>query len=264
MKIKKIKKKLSFLKWIDPFTYADLLIERLGWRENQPASWIIYLFTAFFSAYLLYFVLGLLFQSPSPMVIVVSGSMEPTFSRGDVMVLFGTNGEQLTAPLVELPKRIENMDLSRYAVSMCSVKGQADLTPCRALSTKLASGALEEQQVKVEKIVFPSINKEVQVTKRGDVVVYFSETRGIPIIHRAVTKIHAEDSWFLLTKGDSKYNSFIDQDTALSPNGAVKVSEIQGRVVFMIPKIGYVKLILLDDIPCFLMSPFTGAKCVFP
>ncbi len=260
----RLRERFSFTKWLDPFTYSDIFLERTGLIKNQLASWSVYLVTAFLSAYLLYALLGVLFHSPSPMVIVVSGSMEPAFYRGDVMVLSGWGIEDLKAPLVEMPgQSIQGVDVGKYAETLCSVKGVQGLYPCRALSRDLAVGKLKREDVVVKKIQFTAVNKEIPVTKKGDVVVYWSESQGIPVIHRAVAKIRASDGLFVLTKGDSKLNPFIDQDTALS-YGAVRVDSLHGRVVFMVPWIGYVKLILLDDLPCYLTSPFTGAKCQFP
>ncbi|MFH1234203.1 MAG: hypothetical protein V1493_01160 [Candidatus Diapherotrites archaeon] len=261
-----VKEKFAFLRWLDPFTYADMFLEKIGKKENSAISWAVYLATAFLSALLLYNALGLLFHSPSPMVIVVSGSMEPSFYRGDVMALSGWSLEELNAPLVEMPgTEIDGLDISEYSYSECSVKGVEGLEPCRSVIKKIQSGALQvsAKDVLAEKIVFPKLGKEIDITKKGDVVVYFSETQGIPIIHRAIAKIRAKDGFFVLTKGDSVLNSFIDQDTALS-YGAVPFNKLQGKTVFMIPWIGYVKLILLDDLPCFLSSPVTKAKCQFP
>ena len=252
------------LRWIDPFTYSDILLSKAGLQENQLASWAAYLVTAFLSAYLLYFFLGLLFHSPSPMVIVVSGSMEPAFYRGDVMVLNGWGIEELNAPPINLPDTsIQGIDIAEYATTMCSVRNSAELYPCRALSENLGLGMLERKDVVANTIYFKPIKTELSVARTGDIVVYWSETQGIPVIHRAVAKIHAKDGLFVLTKGDSELNSFVDQDTMLS-RSAVRVSELHGRTIFMIPLIGYVKLILLDDIPCFIASPLTGARCQFP
>lgn len=269
-RLSRFKKRFSFLCWLDPFTYADIFLEKIGQKESQAASWAVYLVTAFLSAYLLYFVvLAFLFRSPSPMVIVVSGSMEPAFYRGDVMVLTGWGIGELNAPLVEMPgDSIEGTDISAYAYAKCSVSGSdglSGLVPCRAIMKEVLAGRLQVQakDILAEKIVFPSLGREIDITKEGDVVVYFSESQGIPIIHRAVAKIHARDGWFVLTKGDSVLNSFIDQDTALS-YGAVPFGKLQGKAVFMVPLIGYVKLILLDDLPCFLASPLTKAQCQFP
>jgi len=282
-----LKKIRHALRWADPFTYSDILLKKAGKQDSQTVSWIVYLVTAFVSAYLLYYViLGLLFNSPSPMVIVVSGSMEPVFHRGDVMALSRWNIEELNAQLVELPETaIEGKNIEEYAETWCSVKGLNQLVPCKCPSALqnpfdsvqknfdfskcgplvllLKQRVISSKDILTEKIFFPSTGKEIEVKKEGDVVVYFSEIRGIPVIHRAVVKIRAKDGLFVLTKGDSELNSFIDQEDNGLSVGAVKVSELQGKTIFMVPIIGYVKLILLDDLPCYLFAP-NKQYCRFP
>jgi len=258
-----LKETFSFLKWIDPFTYSDLLLEKINPGKNEAVNWAVYFVTAFVSALLLYAVLGLIFQSPSPMVIVVSESMDPAFHRGDVMVLSGWLISDLKAETVELPMQIDGLNLGEYATTICSVEGQEFFIECRSLAEEMSDGIFAREQVEAKAIYFPLIDKEIPVTKDGDVVVYFSKSHGIPVIHRAVAKIQAEDGLFILTKGDSKMNSFVDQDTSLAPSAA-RVDELHGKAIFMIPWIGYVKLILLDDIPCYLASGLTGHGCQFP
>jgi len=258
-----LKEKFAFLKWLDPFTYSDLLLEKINPEKNEAINWAVYIATALVSALLLYTVLGLLFQSISPMVIVVSGSMEPAFHRGDVMVLSGWFLPDLKAETVELPLKIDGVNLGEYATTICSVEGQEYFFECRSLAEEMSAGVFSREQVVAQAIYFPSIDKEIPITKNGDVIVYFSESHGIPVIHRAVAKIQAEDGLFVLTKGDSKLNSFVDQDTSLAPS-ATRVDELHGEAVLMIPWLGYVKLILLDDIPCYLTSGLTGHVCQFP
>ncbi len=258
-----LKERFAFLKWLDPFTYSDLLLEEINPNKSEAINWAVYLVTAFVSALLLYTVLGLIFQSPSPMVIVVSGSMEPAFHRGDIMALSGWNIQDLKAETVELPFAIGGTNIGEYATTICAIKGQENFFECRSLAEEMSAGIFTREQVEAKAIYFPAIDKEIPITKNGDVVVYFSESHGIPVIHRAVAKIQAEDGLFILTKGDSVLNSFVDQDTTLSPS-AVKVNELHGKAVLMIPWVGYVKLILLDDIPCYLTSGLTGNTCQFP
>ena len=96
---------------LDPFTYADILLERLGQKENNLVAWPVYLLTAFLSAWLIYTVLGFILGTRAPAVIVVSGSMEPTFYRGDIMVLTGATPENLKAQTVELPYALANRNI---------------------------------------------------------------------------------------------------------------------------------------------------------
>src|SRR3989344_9223480 len=99
----KIKKKLDFLKYLDPFYYVDkYLVPKINPENTEWVNWIIYLVSALFFAWLIYFALGLLLATSSPMVIVVSGSMEPVLYRGDVVVMQGVSPENIKAEQTEL------------------------------------------------------------------------------------------------------------------------------------------------------------------
>ena len=256
-----IKKVLSRL---DPFTYADMLLERAGLKGNEFASWPIYLLTALISAWLIYTTLGFILGTRSPAVIVLSGSMEPTFYRGDIMVLTGVTAKTLNAQEVTLPFSIGNKNLYSYARTYCEVKGLSKLIECRALFPYIERRQLPFSSFNTKRICFPDVNKCIELNKKGDIVVYLSDTRHIPIIHRVVVKIRARDGTFVLTKGDSIYNSLVDQEAGLS-SSAVPVKKLEGKVLFMIPKLGYVKLIIMDDIPCIIAHPTNfSQKCILP
>ena len=259
--IHSIKKNLS---WLDPFTYADLFLEHMGQKDNSLVSWPVYIVTAFISAWLIYTILGFLLGTRTPAVIVVSGSMEPTFYRGDIMVLTGVTPSTLNAQEVTLPFSIGNKNIYTYARTYCSVKGISKLVECRELRPYVARRALPITNFSTERICFPYVNKCVELNKKGGIVVYFSHILRRRIIHRAVVKIHAKDGTFVLTKGDSVKNPLIDQEGGLA-SSAVSVNKLYGKVIFMIPKLGYVKLIIMDDIPCILthLTDFSK-RCVLP
>ena len=66
--------------------------------------------------------------------------------------------------------------------------------------------------------------------KVGDVVVYFAEGQRAPIIHRII-KINDDGTYTI--KGDN--NPTPDR-------GTVKKAQIKGKVIFIIPKLGYFKI----------------------
>ena len=71
--LKKIREKL---KWLDPFTYADMYImPRVNPENSVLKANIVYIVFAFISAWLLYTGLGLILGTPNPLVIVVNGSI---------------------------------------------------------------------------------------------------------------------------------------------------------------------------------------------
>ncbi|MCD6478972.1 MAG: hypothetical protein J7L44_03745 [Candidatus Diapherotrites archaeon] len=255
------------LHMLDPFTYADILLERIGQRENKLVAWPVYLLTAFLSAWLIYTVLGIILGTRAPAVVVVSGSMEPTFYRGDIMVLTGATPENLKAQTVELPCALTSKNIYEYAETYCAVEDINELVECKQIIPYAKKGLIPSSKFVTKRICFPSIDKCIELNKKGDVVVYTSDSPryyGKQIIHRAVVKIRANDGTFVLTKGDSIYNPLIDQEAGLA-SSAVPINKLEGKVFFMIPKLGYIKLIILDDIPCILLHPLDFMeKCELP
>lgn len=73
-----------------------------------------------------------------------------------------------------------------------------------------------------------------EVYKIGDVIVYSVPQQNVPIIHRII-KINSDGSY--MTKGD--------HNPQLLPfEYSVKPEQIHGRVIFIIPKLGYFKVIV--------------------
>ncbi|MFQ6136331.1 MAG: signal peptidase I [Candidatus Hydrothermarchaeales archaeon] len=75
---------------------------------------------------------------------------------------------------------------------------------------------------------------------RGDIIVYQNPAKGIPIVHRVVKIEDYEGSLLFYTKGD--HNFYTDQDPRSGISTPVKGEWINGRVIFIIPKLGYFKL----------------------
>jgi len=228
MDLDTVKGKLGFLKYLDPFHYVDLFVMPIvNPDENESISWIVYIVSAFVFAVAIYSILGLMLGTTSPMVIVVSGSMEPVYYRGDVIVLQGVNSDTLLAQDVKMSiSTLEN-------------------TPYNQIAT--TNYLTEEINFKDEITVPFSTN--------NDIVVYFSDLRQQPIIHRVMAKIHAQDGYYVITKGDN--NNVIDQECGnIIPGRApncislypVPVSELDGKAVLKIPMVGCVKLWLFDNL----------------
>lgn len=123
-------------------------------------------------------VLVRLTQCPSSIVVVISGSMEPGYRRGDVLLLH---------------RRFEE-----YPV------------------------------------------------RTGDIVVYSSPKRFIPIVHRVV-RLHRrerDNKTLLLTKGDN--NNFDDRFLYDPSTGWVEEDQIIGKSYAYIPRLGYVTIALAE------------------
>jgi signal peptidase I len=70
----------------------------------------------------------------------------------------------------------------------------------------------------------------------GDVIVYSIPNQNVPIIHRII-KINDDGSY--MTKGDNN-------PSLLPFEASVKQQQIHGKVIFIIPKLGYFKVIISD------------------
>ncbi len=211
-------------------------------ERKEAVDWGVYLLSAFVFAWAIYSIFGIALGTSSPLVIVVSGSMEPLYHRGDVIVLQGTPFEQLQGAEVKLQEQLAGKPFSSFA------------TPHYASTP---------HGIQIDSIEF-SNGETVKITKEGSIAVYFSQYLQQPIIHRIVAKISASDGHYVLTKGDSINNNTIDQDCGkvrysipekhcitLYP---VREEEIQGKSIFRIPAIGCVKLWLFDDLSSLLAT----------
>jgi len=233
MDLKQLREKL---KWIDPFTYVDLyLMPKVNPKENEAVSWIVYLVSAFFFAWVIYTGLGLILGTQSPMMIVVSGSMEPLYHRGDIIILQGVSAEGISGPIVELDEpSLEGKELATFAEPVYKANSKD-----------------------IEAIAFKN-GPTIPVTLDGSIVVYWSEHLQEPIVHRVVVKLKAGNNWYLLTKGDSKQNNTLDQDCGFIINGRpsqdcielypIKIEKLQGKALFHLPFLGCAKLWILDDL----------------
>lgn len=220
------------LKWLDPFTYVDLLVEKINpfpvhSIARTAFDWLFYIVFGLLFAWIIYQALGLFWGTSSPLVIVVSPSMEPTLYRGDLMALQGARGVEL--------------------------KGKEVVLDYDSLKEKsLASIArINYSGKQPESITFIDSNgqeKNISLDMEGDIIVYTSNViQNFPIIHRIVAKIKAKDGYYFLTKGDNaKTNNVIDQDclrAACIHTHPVQEKEIQGRPFLRLPWLGCLKLI---------------------
>ncbi|MDP6671008.1 MAG: hypothetical protein QGI60_04285 [archaeon] len=209
-------------------------------EKNEAVDWGVYLLSAFVFAWAIYSVFGLALGTSSPFVIVMSGSMEPLYHRGDVIILQGAFFNSITAPETTLQQSLNQTPFDSFAKSNDSQGPNGRL---------------------IESIEFNN-GETHQITQDGSIIVYNSpniNNASGPIIHRVVSKINAQDGKFFLTKGDSINNNTIDQDCGRTIYGvpekdncimlySVKESEIEGKALFQIPVIGCVKLWLFDNL----------------
>lgn len=239
--MKKFKEKL---KWLDPFTYTDLLLEKtIGKQEGFLKTivyWVAYLITAFISAFLLYTIIGVLLGVSEPLSIVVSSSMVPHLNIGDVVIF--TKPTNLKIPEIEINENIQYKDITEFLT----------------INYYLNEHGLEEaESITVNE---KTINLKEAIENKNSVVVYKSNTTNKDIIHRAILKIKAKDGTYVLTKGDNhKTNLYIDQDCDVDYEDnkiiiqkpclhlyPIKIENINRKKIGKIPYIGYIKLILFQ------------------
>ncbi len=218
---------MGALERLDPFYWFDRLWFSLFGKPRTIPARIAYevaqIAYALLVAYALYVLLGILLGTPRPAVIVASSSMVPTLYPGDVAIVVGTDFNHIRAPEVDVN------------------------TPLRFRTLKDAGIRIVHEGLRAVAIVVGDRN--IPIEKNGDIVVYYNPVLGRDIIHRVVLKIRAPDGEYVLTKGDNDRTNFtLDQDCSL---GActfpypVPMEDVLGKVVFVIPRIGLIKLWLL-------------------
>jgi len=231
---------LKKLEWFDPFHYVDLFVMPRVKKvtDSELVEGAVNIVFALVFAGLLYFILGLAFGTTSPLVIVYSESMEDSFYRGDVMGLTGSNNNMDFGDEIILNENIRQVPVEKY----------------------LTAEYFSESSSIVTKLIFND-GQEVIPDTAGSVVVYPSYPYGLPIIHRSIVKIVANDGNFILTKGDNKKTNFtFDQDCGkidiLRSKSAkpcitffaIPQEDVQGVAFFRVPVVGCVKLWLVDDL----------------
>ena len=73
--------------------------------------------------------------------------------------------------------------------------------------------------------------------KDGDIIVFKNpdNPEGMPIVHRAIEKFQKDGKWYFITKGDNNTRDDYDAYGWIIPE-----DYIIGKVIFVIPKLGYV------------------------
>ena len=73
--------------------------------------------------------------------------------------------------------------------------------------------------------------------KDGDIIVFKNpdNPKGMPIVHRAIGKFQKDGKWYFITKGDNNY-----YDDYKLFGWIIPEDYIIGKVIFVIPKLGYI------------------------
>jgi signal peptidase I len=233
----KFKKKLKYL---DPYTYLDIFLLKVFGKNDRTEIkiiyWIFYLIFSFILAFIIYNLLSLILATSLPLATVISGSMEPSFYRGDIVIIKGA--KNLSAERIEIDQNIRQKNISEFL--------------------EMEYEKNEYNNLEVKKIIIN--NNEIDISnikeEKNSVVVFTSNINRRDIIHRLALIIDANDGTFVLTKGDNpKTNYIIDQDCTINrnyiTNGClhlypIPIEDLKGKKIGKIPFIGYLKLFFFN------------------
>ncbi len=212
---------VGVLEKLDPFYWFDRFWFRFVGKPSTTGEKVVYhaaeVFYAVIVAYVIYMLLGVLFNTPKPAVIVASQSMVPTLQVGDIVLV---RGGDISAPTVEVNVPLYGKPLAE--------------TPIHLIHRGVAIAGFEVD------------GNYVPLERNGDIIVYYNDIYHVDIVHRAVLKIIAPDGVFFLTKGDNDAtNPTIDQDCELGKCiylYPIPEQQVYGKVFFRIPRIGIIKL----------------------
>lgn len=209
------------LRYLDPYYYFDRFWDKyvgIGGITKTLAELVYTLFLA----YLIYFTAGLILHTPRPAVIVASSSMIPVYHPGDIVIVRGVSPNEINAPEVSL-----NIPYTDH------------VTPSQAGIRFLRHGI---------KLYAIEVNGKIVPLKKGTIIVYRDDLNNRDIIHRVILKIKTPHGYYFVTKGDNEQtNPTADQDCILGYcvyPFLVSQDQVIGTPIFVIPRIGIIKLIL--------------------
>ena len=87
-------------------------------------------------------------------------------------------------------------------------------------------------QLQVGDIIFTEEYKSYEEIKENDIITYFNGV--VLICHRVVDKVIKEEKYYVITQGDANATT----------DGLVSFDSVKGKVVSVLPKIGYISLYL--------------------
>ncbi len=195
---------------------------RFIWYEDSISSWIVSVILAFVIVkFIIYPLLGLLLGTGYPVVAVVSGSMEhkAVLSNGKYEICgdkFGTKPEM-------------NFDL--YWATCGSFYQDIKISKEDFGRFRFKNGFNTGDVM----VIYGVKPKDIKI---GDVIVFRSNIRKEPIIHRVIETKEANGKMIFKTKGDHNSNSGID-DTNIAEDRLI------GKAVFKLPFVGYVKIMFV-------------------
>jgi signal peptidase I len=249
-----------------------------GVKEHGVKNEVKEIAIALIAALVIYYGAGFLLNTPSPINAIVSCSMLPHISRGDMVLLSGSGIQAPTAE-VDTLNGIEMATVIRNGTAIASVNGSLYSHCAQTQDAPLCRGFVENPSLYSERkgpllIGYGQCERITDAKQRlsepcvewlevggaryyenlsNDVVVYQPErdeyyARVGDIIHRAYIKLanKQDGKTYVLTKGDNNpiFDIQVFDDSTGSHNRPIEASRIKGKIIFKVPILGYFKLFI--------------------
>ncbi len=205
---------------------AYVAMDFLTGAEKKGRSSLLDIVYAVLAAGAVWLVLSTALQTPSPLDVVTSCSMNPGLQRGDLVIVQGQ--QTYNAPIVSFTDVLPRMSVER---SNCTVSKRGRNSTIEQCSSKfILQNGTSTTNVSISR-------NEVGA---NDVIIFESKVAGL-IIHRAMLglKNSSTSQITYVTKGDN--NQVADQEAGID---FVQANKIHGRMIVRIPLVGYLRLFL--------------------
>jgi len=250
-----------------------------GTREHGLKDEIKETFIALLLALLVWFGASFVLNTSSPLNAIVSCSMLPHISRGDMVVLSGDRvqaSQEEVSSLADISRAqvYENgvlaVNVNGSMYTYCATR-QADALCKRFIAEPEKftekhgelTFAYEKCAIVMDKtgdrlygpcVSYLEVNGNRYYTNLSNDVVVYQPVKGEyyarvgDIIHRAYIRLHSADDGktYFLTKGDNNpiFDIQVYDETVKEGNAPVELSRSKGRILVNVPVLGYFKLFI--------------------
>jgi signal peptidase I len=216
------------------------LLEKIRDGKLEGYEWFYFLALALILAFGTIQTTGTALNTDRPVVSVISCSMYPEYSVGDILIVQGRDFEDIETgdiAIYQVPDRID------FTVNGESFTLEED-SPDHNTSVGTSIGEVELLEVEPDlqngndRALLRIDGEEVTVSENGEnnrIDVERISGQPVPIVHRVISK--SEDS--VQTQGDANSRQ-LDFESDVRP------FQIYGTTAFKIPRIGAGKLIVMD------------------
>ncbi|MCX6773733.1 MAG: hypothetical protein NTY68_01915 [Candidatus Micrarchaeota archaeon] len=234
-------------------------------------------------AIVLWIALTFVLSTSSPISAVVSCSMVPDLSRGDMIIVKGENSYASNAinateadalalfsnPTVYFGNRSMKVDGSIYNYcyssgdrEICSMffknpelfvekRGSFTFTYSQCIREDAATSSIVDTEPCITDVSYNSKSIDVQHDRTSNVIIYNPNPSDLfgkygDIVHRNVIQVKTESNTYYLTKGDNNNVfdiQFYSEQYSMGNTPFLK-DQIKGKVISKIPYLGYYKLFI--------------------